>query len=185
MYFNNWARNGIKTINDLKDNDLIGFRTWENLCGTYGVKIPITEYYGLLQAIPAQWKQNLSETICSDQTKEPRYETVNYIYRNLNENCVLIVEKLIKWKEVFPLLELQEFVKCVRCIPRMTISVKLRSFQYRLLMNVVITNVHLKVLKLRSNNLCSFCDVETESLTHLFHNYQLVNPPVGHDQELT
>ena len=79
VYFNNWARNGIKTINDLKDNDLIGFRTWENLCGTYGVKIPITEYYGLLQAIPAQWKQNLSETICSDQTKEPRYETVNYI----------------------------------------------------------------------------------------------------------
>ena len=98
------------------------------------------------------------------------------IYRNLNENCLLIVEKLIKWKEVFPLLELQEFVKCVRCIPRMTISMKLRSFQYRLLMNVVITNVHLKVLKLRSNNLCSFCDVETESLTHLFHNYQLVTP---------
>ena len=44
---------------------------------------------------------------------------------------------------------------------------KLRSFQYRLLHNSIITNAHLFRWKMLSNNLCSFCQEEKETTIHL------------------
>ena len=61
-------------------------------------------------------------------------------------------------------------------INQITISSKLRSFQYRFLMLGLITNRQLHLYKLRSTDLCTFCDCYPESLTHLFWECQLVKP---------
>ena len=45
---------------------------------------------------------------------------------------------------------------------------KLKVFQYKLLLRILPTNRLLRLMKIRQSDLCSFCDKETESISHLF-----------------
>ena len=47
---------------------------------------------------------------------------------------------------------------------------KLRVFQFKLLQRRLATNDFLKKIKLRDNDLCNFCQIEEETLIHLFWN---------------
>ena len=50
----------------------------------------------------------------------------------------------------------------------MTQSLKIKVFQYKLLLRILSINRLLRLMKIRQSNLCSFCDKETESISHLF-----------------
>ena len=65
-------------------------------------------------------------------------------------------------------IEYDDIVKYCRMINMFTISVKLRSFQYRLLMNGIITNVQLKKYKIKQTDQCIFCNAYKEIIEHLF-----------------
>ena len=45
---------------------------------------------------------------------------------------------------------------------------KLNIFQYNLLLRILPTNRLPRLMKIRQSDLCSFCDKETESISHLF-----------------
>ena len=47
---------------------------------------------------------------------------------------------------------------------------KLRSFQYRLALKGIVTNVHLAKWKIISSNQCYFCDSHVETVEHLFYS---------------
>ena len=49
-----------------------------------------------------------------------------------------------------------------------TLEVKLRSFQVKLNMRAIVTNVQIHGFGLIDTNLCSFCLVHAETLLHLF-----------------
>ena len=52
---------------------------------------------------------------------------------------------------------------------RLTTNVaKYRSFQFRLLLNAIITNKHLHAWGIKSSNLCYFCNMHIETVSHLF-----------------
>ena len=53
---------------------------------------------------------------------------------------------------------------------------KLRSFQYRLLRNVISTNVHLKRWGLSDTDLCTFCHAQKENIQHLLYDCCEVKP---------
>ena len=55
-----------------------------------------------------------------------------------------------------------------------SIETKLRSFQIRLNLRSNVTNMQLYVLDTDSDNLCTFCREEAETLTHLFRNFTLL-----------
>ena len=44
----------------------------------------------------------------------------------------------------------------------------LKVFQYKLLLRILPTNRLLRLMKIRQSDLCSFCDKETECISHLF-----------------
>ena len=50
---------------------------------------------------------------------------------------------------------------------RATQEVKLRWFQYRLIHRILTTNTYLYKLKYTENDLCTFCQIESESIIHL------------------
>ena len=58
--------------------------------------------------------------------------------------------------------------KSFQRIKEMTLSTKLRSFQYRLLNFAIITNVHLFKWKMKDNENCTFCGKDQENYIHLF-----------------
>ena len=46
----------------------------------------------------------------------------------------------------------------------------MRSFQYRLLTKAIVTNKQLFIYKIKSTNRCYYCDIEVETLKHLFYD---------------
>ena len=49
-------------------------------------------------------------------------------------------------------------------------EVKLRVFQFKINNRILVTNTFLFKIKKKENNLCSYCNQEAESITHLlFH----------------
>ena len=51
---------------------------------------------------------------------------------------------------------------------KITYSTKLRDFQYRLLLNKIITNTKLHAWALADDDLCTFCGGKSETVEHLF-----------------
>ena len=69
-----------------------------------------------------------------------------------------------------------DFLKALRNIYVITNYPKLRAFQYRLMYNALVLNMHLFRWGLRSDNQCSFCGKSKETLTHLFIECEEVIP---------
>ena len=74
------------------------------------------------------------------------------------------------------MLTLDEMKGCIQKINTITIYVKLRSFQYRLLMTAVITNIHLQKYGVKDTDLCTFCMQEKETIEHLLYDCKYVRP---------
>ena len=58
---------------------------------------------------------------------------------------------------------IKKFLNAYHC----SISTKLRDFHYRVLTLGIVTNIDLKLWKIKSNDFCSFCNCERESVIHL------------------
>ena len=81
----------------------------------------------------------------------------------------VVNSKIIAWEKDLELdITKGNFLTYCQDIYVVTNIVKLRSFQYRLLMCAVITNVHLFHWKIKETNLCSFCNKAKEMPIHLF-----------------
>ena len=93
---------------------------------------------------------------------------VNILYRYLTEEHYLMYDYYVKWVKNFPEARFEEYLKFIENVTKITICVKLRSFQYRVLTHALITNVQLEYYRIRQNNRCSFCDIEKETVWHLF-----------------
>ena len=133
------------------------------------------QYNSLLSAIPQTIRENIknkNEPFTDKKYKEFMESTrpVSFVYRNLTtpETDVSVIES--KWQ-----LELEsEYNFCiaqeVMNISKHTTIAKYRSFQYRLLMRGIITNVQLKQWKIKDSEMCSLCNREKETYHHLFYH---------------
>ena len=59
---------------------------------------------------------------------------------------------------------------------RLTVVQKLRSFQYRHLMDAIITNIQLKRWGIKDSNQCTMCREERETCYHMFIECKCVQP---------
>lgn len=91
------------------------------------------------------------------------------MYNKLISDENLINKQRIRWQVwLNESIEKQEFLNAFDAICVVTISTKLRDFQYRLLHNLIVTNHNLKVWGNREDDLCSFCESAKEHTLHLF-----------------
>lgn len=73
------------------------------------------------------------------------------------------MEKNIDWKSLY----ITPFKSCK--------NTKLQWFQYRINQRIIATNDLLFKIKLRDNNLCSFCNNAAEKIEHLFWYCEVIN----------
>ena len=137
-------------------------------------KLNFLDYSAILQAIPKDWLQQLKEgrkcdnesiyakmLMCKDLSKK--------VYRTLASLKVPYSKKVEKWKEdIGEDFTVEEFNANFRKIYLTTNYPKLRSFQYRTLHRALVLNIHLFHWGMRSDNRCSFCQKEKETMKHLF-----------------
>ena len=72
-----------------------------------------------------------------------------------------------KWSSIFP-KESLKWEKIHSQPQKSTIDMKLRSFQYKYIMRILPTNQSLFHFKISESSLCCFCNMQVETLEHLF-----------------
>ena len=165
---------GMKYTSDIVNPDG-QFKTSQQIQNDFKIKIPFTKIYGLQKAITEEWKFLLvgnEEKIeiqkmyqyFAKQTKS----NVKTFYEKLVNNPTLCKEYVYRWERNKLDLSEQEFITNICNINKLTINVKLRSFQYRLLTHGIIMNIQLKNYGIKEHNLCTFCTEHKESIIHLF-----------------
>ena len=95
--------------------------------------------------------------------------TPRIVYSKLCSNPLLLGQRVEKLNKHYKMeIDVQELIRLIGRIKSYTICVKLRSFQYRILLMAITTNVHLKHYGIKSSDSCSFCDEKKEMAQHLF-----------------
>ena len=82
-------------------------------------------------------------------------------------------------------IENKNLLKSINNIHKYTICTKLRTFQYKLALLAITTNVDLCRYKIRDNDTCTFCNNAKENLMHLFCKCPVVHPLWYYITEIT
>ena len=173
IYRKEFSEAGLWRIKDIlnKNNEIITFSQAQEK-----FKIKDFVYFnGIVAPIPQQWKQILQRSEPNEleyvnlvEIMEKYMNTAQILYRKIVTNKLVLRKKMDKWMDILDTeLELEEFTADVNRMYNTTISTKLRSFQYRLMLGALVTNVQLKIYKIKDNDLCSFCKSEQETVLHL------------------
>ena len=156
---------GILTIRDIIDEYGVPL-SWQDAQQKYSLNNSlIFHWYGLIKSIPTIWKDELQRNIpysSGNNRNERCIITYKIAYQRLlkpitkpptsqNSLIKLLGPGDINWKEVYML-------------PRqVTIESSLRSFQYKILNNILYLNEKLFKFKIADSPLCSLCKTEKKA----------------------
>ena len=135
-----------------------------------------------MRAIKKSWKVNGKEG--SDLNNYQFYKSLqkpsSILYRNTIANAEILNKLTEKCGKNWGIEINEEFTtkykSNVIAIPKVSISSKLRSFQYRLLTNAILTNNRLYYLGVKETQLCDFCKATIETCKHLFYDCPKIRP---------
>ena len=140
-------------------------------------------YANMISAIPKSWKLLLKNGGENTDTYIPKYKILegkkisSKVYQQLVENETGCQKYMHRWNNMLQdKIELEEFKKAFSELYAITNTVKLRNFQYRLLLNKIFTNEILYEWKVVDTNTCTFCKKQPESITHLLVECTEVGP---------
>ena len=131
------------------------------------------EWESLTHSLPQLWYFLLEH---GDETREPTSlysklkqlkKPTRRIYDTLINDSRVVSKYRERWREddlIFPEENYQNsFLK----LYSITNNTKLRDFQYRLLLNKLVTNKHLQQWGKRNDEMCTFCKTQSETVTHV------------------
>ena len=173
---------GIVTVSDLMD-DTGQFLSYEQVRSKKQKDFSFTELYAIHNAIKcaktcSQETDNqkvLDKLVPSNIVNNPRIS--NTLYKRYQADPNLLDSYVRRWQNSdFPNLDHSEILLIIRSINKITNVPKFRSFQYRFALGLIITNVELKKFKIKSFNICTFCQIKTETLRYLFYLCPKIQP---------
>ena len=178
-FYKTWYEKGICYIKDIWNEETGRFLTLDEIKQKYDLNVPFTVYFGLQKAISEMRKKKTVDELVTRQDPVSSQSNTRMsvtLYRKLKTNTSLLFEKFLQWQVTLQgnQLEYEEFLRAIGNIYVTMISVKLRSFQYRLCLRALITNIHLYYYNLREDKKCSFCNEENETVPHLFYHCRTV-----------
>ena len=142
-------------------------------------------YASLVDAIPPRWWRILGQKVSEGQD----YEWLSVKFKNTNRFLVLAYNLLTSKPCIFmssynswlPYMDetmtVEEFKKALTGYRKVTISTKLRDFQYRLIHKRIPTNKELKRWKLKEASTCDWCG-EEDSIKHLMFECKLTRQTI-------
>jgi len=173
MCINNWAKEGILFLRDILDENG-KFVSYESLTQTYDIKGTFLDYEQLKHNIPNEWLLKISKKRNpTSMAPIPKYlkcilsPLTKVVYtsfiKSKNSGKPSGVEKWersfvneINWRNAF------EASKTA------TQSTYLQSLQYKILHNFTCTNITLVKMKIKQDDMCSFCHKDRETISHMF-----------------
>lgn len=175
-----WQNKGVMFVSDLFDVEGKIYK-YEDFKSTYNIKTNFLEYEGICRSVTTTIKKNtiFAGQICSIELPfRPFHFDVLFkekkgcktFYKILTSDKVTDnKEKRQKWEQVLRTTITEEKWRQVNKSAFDTlIESKLTWFQFRINNRILATNSFLARIHIRNNNLCTFCELEEESLSHLF-----------------
>ena len=179
IHYLSWSSQGIQNIGHLMENET-RFLSFSEFKERYNIKINFLSFCGVISAVKylvITFNKNASQESINYESFFDKFlkakNTNKIVHKKLIEkkrkqpvnsqmkwsaDCMIEKNEPIDWKAAYRLP-----FECTK------IS-KLRVFQFKLLQRRLATNDFLKTIKLRDNDLCNFCQIEEETLIHLFWN---------------
>ena len=148
------------------------FYSREELQSKYNISINFLTYYGLLHAVPHEYKikLNIDTTVKTNINRLLATEKVpKFVYKELIKIKTKFPEKSYQWHQETLDINISRdfflsiFVSNNKCIP----NNKFKDFQFRLSHNALITNIHLKKWGILNDERCTFCENHIETVLHL------------------
>lgn len=147
--------------------------------------IDFVTYYGLIDAIPQEWKDKLrnhntiTHLVENDLTLRlltTRGSVSKLIYQQVSNRSIEFPEGIVgKWNCILESELIQaDWNKIFRGIYKVTISTNLRAFQFKLLHRILATKRRLFIWKINESEACTFCQQQPETDVHLFWECSVV-----------
>jgi hypothetical protein len=187
VFYKSWYQKGVTCINDIFDKDNI-ILTKDHLQNLFGLSINILHYMGIKNSIKKFLKKMKINVNIIDKQQQPFLPTylsviiknkqgTNAIYKIFNNNTEKPTSQ-IKWQHKFSVEQTKW--KSYYSLPfNNTKNTSAQWLQFRILHRILPVNEYLFKLKLKDSPLCSYCNVENESIEHLFwscvHTSRLLN----------
>lgn len=179
---------GIKRLIDIYNLD-------EARCYTYQEFIELCEnvdfvtYYGICASIPKLWMNTLRQNQPSPLPKQSWPQTFELltqgkpssnIYNFLRDKAASDNSSLlILWNNDLRLdLQLKEFDRLFVKIRKLTVSTKLRYFQYRILVRALTMNIRVAKWDSSVSPMCTFCNGFLETTVHMFAQCEIVQKKI-------
>ena len=171
IFFPNWNKAGIEKLSCLVNEARNSFISFNAFLQKYKVQCNFLQYYGLLSAIPQNWKNIVKQ-------RQLPHASTNTAPEIEKLTCKAAYNTLIT-SQCFPpptaekrLIEhgfdMQERKKIYFLPFRVTKEVKLSVFQYKIVHSILYTNKNLHKMKKKDNPYCPFCPGVEHTITHLF-----------------
>ena len=160
LFYKCWFENNITRVEDLLDNNG-NFLSFNQFSEQYQLKTPFTLYFGLISSIPTQWKSEIvKQKIYSQASNDKNKNSANTISTKTVYSALL--------KNVFsaPTAEskilrygfTQENIHRVYELPfKIKNDIKITMFQYKIIHNILATNVSLFRAKILDYDICPQC----------------------------
>jgi len=178
IFYRDWYRLGVKTIEDLLVNGT--FMTYEQFINRYHINTNYLIYYGLLSAIPRQWKQKLNNNYNNNEHEDVPRTTMQKllvmkkvckgtysIFLECSNSNQLQLQGIAKWETELHMSVEGNIEIIFNNIYNSTMSTRLRACQYQTLHKALVTNVDLMKWNLKDTEECTFCREHPETLKHL------------------
>ena len=136
----------------------------------------VLDYHSLIVSIPRKWRDLIARS-------NSKLESVNCNklmgeIMATNKVCKLMYTKFIKklnykikahdkWEQRLETNAEIDWAKCNKLAKSVTQSAKLVSFQYKILNNILCTNRTLRQCNIKADDLCTFCNINPETISHL------------------
>ena len=177
IFFKEWYRKGITKVKHLRNREG-KFLTPPELLNKYDIKVQPLAYCGIISAL----KKLCNTFNQGDHTNEGNsYESFSTKLMKAQKASKLVYDKLITKKSAPPTTSQQKWNQdcnlgqneitwgaTYQLAHKITKSIKLREFQFKLLHRRIPTNAFLTKIRVKENSNCSFCKKEPEKLVHLF-----------------
>lgn len=183
IFYRHWFIKNIHFLKDLFDEqgNLMDVHTF---CLKYQIRVNFLEYFGVRAAVEDFIRRKGIDT--ETENKPPTNIYIPFhlkeilksnkgckdMYKIFNNKEVLIKSKE-KWNQAFGNITLNW--KTIYTLPAKSCSnTKLHWFQYRIIHRILATNDFLLKLRVREDNLCTFCGLLPEKIEHLFWHCHVV-----------
>ena len=178
LFFKCWFENNITRVEDLLDNNG-NFLSFNQFSEQYQLKTPFTLYFGLISSIPTQWKSEIvKQKIYSQTSNDKNKYSANTISTKTVYSALLknVFSAPTAESKILRFGFTQENIHRVYELPfKIKNDIKITMFQYKIIHNILATNVSLFRAKIRDYDICPQCLTDRHTIDHMFLHCSLTS----------